>query len=79
MATLYSYLTWIYNVFDWYPWFYFIPNMGMAASVRYLLFWRWHLLVPDPWAQFFGTSVKIGNVFQLSDALLTSHIRGHLL
>jgi hypothetical protein len=57
----------------------FIPSMGMPASVRHLLFCRRHLPVPDPWAQSFGTSVKIGNVFRPSDALLTSHIRGHLL
>ena len=35
--------------------------------------------VPDPWAQSFGTSVKIGNVFRPLDSLLTSQIRGHLL
>jgi hypothetical protein len=58
---------------------YFIPSMGMPASVRHLLFCRWHLPVPDPWAQSLGTSVKIGNVFQPSDPLLTSQIRGHLL
>jgi hypothetical protein len=57
----------------------FIPSMGMPASVRHLLFCRWHLLVPDPWAQSFDTSIKIGNVFHPSDALMTSHIRGHLL
>jgi hypothetical protein len=51
----------------------------MLASVRHLLFCRRNLLVPDPWAQLFGTSVKIGNVFRPSDALMTSRIRGHLL
>jgi hypothetical protein len=51
----------------------------MPASVRQLLFCRQHLLVPDPWAQSFDTSVKIGNVFRPSDALITSHIRGNLL
>jgi hypothetical protein len=59
--------------------FYFILTMGMPASVRHFLFCRRHLLVPDPWAQSFDTSVKIGNVFWPSDSLLTSHIRGHLL
>jgi hypothetical protein len=59
--------------------FYFIPSMGMPASVAHLLFCRRHLPVHDPWAQSFGTSVKIGNVFRPSDTLLTSHIRGHLL
>jgi hypothetical protein len=56
-----------------------IPSMGIPALVRHFLFCRCHLSVPDPWAQSFGTSVKIGNVFRPSDALLTSHIRGHLL
>jgi hypothetical protein len=57
----------------------FIPSMGMPASVRHFLFCRWHLPVSDPWAQSFGTSVKIGNVLWPSDAILTSHIRGHML
>jgi hypothetical protein len=51
----------------------------MPTLVRHLLFSRRHLLVPDPWAQSFGTSVKIGNVFIPSDGLLTSHIRENLL
>jgi hypothetical protein len=53
-----------------------IPSMVMPASVRHFLFCRRHLLVLDPWAQSFSTSVKIGNVFRPSDSLLTSHIRG---
>jgi hypothetical protein len=59
--------------------FVFIPSMGMPASVRHLLFSRWHLPALDPWAQSFGTSVKIGNVFWPLDALLTLQIRKHLL
>ena len=35
--TLYSYMTWICNVFDCQPWFYFIPSMGMLASVRQIV------------------------------------------
>jgi hypothetical protein len=50
--------------------------MGMPTSVRQLLFCRWHLLISGPSAHLFGTLVKINNVFQPSDALLTSHIRG---
>jgi hypothetical protein len=53
--------------------------MGIPTSMRHLLFCRWRLSVPGPRAHLFGTSVKIGNVFRPSDALLTSDIRGHML
>jgi hypothetical protein len=48
----------------------------MPASVRQFFFCRWHLLNSGPWAHWFGTLIKIDNVFRPSDALLTSHIRG---
>ena len=32
----------------------------MPASVRHLLFCRWHLLIPDSWAPSFSISVQIG-------------------
>jgi hypothetical protein len=63
--------------------FYFIPSMGMPASVRHLIFFAdgtSRFLIPGlthSASQY--RLVKIGNVFRPSDALLTSHIRGHLL
>jgi hypothetical protein len=51
----------------------------MPALVRQLLFFIWHLLNSGPWAHWFGTLIKIDNVFHPSDSLLTSHIRGNLL
>ena len=60
-ATLYSYLTWIYSVFDWYPCVLFYPEHGYARlGETFDIFCRRHLLIPDSWAHSFITSVQIG-------------------
>ena len=76
--TLYSYMTWIWSVFYWHPWF--ISSQAWVCPPQWdnYYFCRWHL--PNSslgltrficWWRFvmyFGHQI-----------LLTSHIRGHIL
>jgi len=77
--TLYSYMTWICSVFDWKPWF--IPSQAWLCPPQRdnFYFCRWHLLNSGPGLSRFVHWWRFCNVFRPSDAILTSHIRGHLL
>ena len=77
--TLYSYMTWICNVFDWHPWF--ISSWAWVCPPCrdncYFAYGTSRTLVPG--SLDFVHWWRYCNVFWPSDDLMTSHIRGHLL